>query len=298
MPRPAGGVCGDVSFDDISKMVKSKKIDLKKYGRLVIIPTAPYLTGGCSFVGKGDLEFNKKTFHISLSWVGGGAFNEPSSWGSQSFKWSNLDYAMAHELGHALGIMHANGLDCGDESLYNECTHVEYGNYFDTMGAGGYSLQFNALYKELLGWIVPSRIAVLSPGVKTNLSPLESDKGVVLLKVPQTPGSKTTPYYLEYRQGVGFDRALNNAEFSNNQQGIFINKKVVVEGGFNFPQLIDATPTLDSWWDDIKQVTLNSSTFSDPGRGIRVSTRLQLSNILIHQLSTILSDQENIHFSP
>ena len=75
--------------------------------------------------------------------------------------------------------MHANGWDCGTDTLYGDCQHLEYGNLFDTMGQGGYSLDFNLFYKEHLGWIPPARILAINASGKYTLSPLEQATGVV-----------------------------------------------------------------------------------------------------------------------
>lgn len=272
LPRDYADACSAVSFDDISNIIKKGEINLSKYDRLVLIPYGPDVMGGCSFVGKSDHTFNNVNYRVSISWVGGGRFNEPSGWGAQPFSWSNLDYVMVHELGHALGVYHANGWDCGDKALYNNCSHIEYGNYFDAMGSGGFSLHFNALYKELLGWLPPTRIKSLAPGVITNIFPLENAKDVVLLKVPETANSTNTPYYLEYRQGVGFDKNLNNSELLSNQGGVFINKKISDSWGNVFPRLVDVQPTSDYWWEDSKQASLNNATFTDPGRGLTIQS--------------------------
>ncbi len=272
LPRNAGGVCGDVSFDDVAKMLTAKKINLSKYTRLLIIPTGPNLVGGCSYVGRSNITIGSTNYKISVSWVGGGAFSEPSLWGAQPFTWTNLDYVLAHELGHALGLQHANGWDCDTVSINGNCDHLEYGNLFDTMGSGGYSLHFNAMYKELLGWLPSSRVAVLKPGATATLSPLENPKGIVLLKVPTQPKSGNFPYYLEFRQPLGFDRNLNNPDLSSNQQGIFINKKINIDPTYFFSRVLDARPTDGYWWEDIKQATLNNSTFFDPGRGLTIQS--------------------------
>ena len=278
LPRNAPSkACGAVDLDnDIPNLIAANNIDLSNYGRLVILPSHPRFEGGCSYIGKSDLSFNGKNYHISVAWVGADAdYNTPSLWGVQPFEWTNLDFVLSHEMGHSLGVLHANGWDCGDKSLYNNCQHIEYGNYFDTMGNVGYSLQFNAFYKEMLGWLPTTRIKTLTPGISSKISPLESNSSssIVLFKIPAAPNSASTPYYLEYRQGVGFDRNLDRADLVSNQRGVFINKMIT---SYSTPisRLVDARATTDLWYDDIKKTTINGTTFVDAGRGIRIQATI------------------------
>ncbi len=57
-----------------------------------------------------------------------------------------------HELGHNLGLYHAsNFVSDSPEGLYTPGGGLEYGDRFDRMGGGG--LDFNARYKQWLGWM-------------------------------------------------------------------------------------------------------------------------------------------------
>ncbi|MEK7581777.1 MAG: hypothetical protein AAB488_00385 [Patescibacteria group bacterium] len=275
LPRNASsGACFAANFDDISEIIAKNKINLSKYGRLVIIPSHPSMTGGCSFVGKINFTLSGINYYLSIAWVGNATYyNEPSWWGNQPFNWTNLDYILAHELGHSLGVYHANGWDCGEESIYGNCNHIEYGNYFDTMGTVGFSLHFNALYKELLGWFKSKNMAVVAQPKTIVLKPLEvsNPNSFQAVKI-QMPGTSIYPYYIEYRQGIGFDSNLNSSHLSQNQNGVFINKRI--DSWYPFPRLIDVTPTTSWWYDDIQKTTLNEgSSFTDQGRGITVTTK-------------------------
>lgn len=277
-PTLGYAVCGAVDFNDIADIIAKNRIRLNRYDRLVIIPSHPNLNGGCSGVGKWNLQLDGINYYLSISWIGNAtSYNQPSWWGNQPFPWTNLDYILSHELGHSLGVWHANGWDCGDESLYGACSHIEYGNFFDTMGTVGYSLHFNALYKDLLGWFRQNNVAVISQSSTVNLKPLEKQSSLFsnfqAIKIQQ-PGTLSYPYYIEYRQGIGFDLNLNRSDLSSNKGGVFINKRIGNANDIPFPRLIDATPTALDWYDDIRQVTLNSnSSFTDSRRGITVTTK-------------------------
>jgi hypothetical protein len=139
LDRPAGAGCDSgVSLynTDVQTAIKSQGINLRDYDRVLFVPPVGY----CSFVGKSPIEINGIAYKLSQSWV---------SWYSlrNAFDANALDNTLAHEIGHALGVMHANFLLCD----HDDCSHQEYGNYFDIMGGGiGH---FNAFYKEQLGWL-------------------------------------------------------------------------------------------------------------------------------------------------
>jgi gametolysin peptidase M11 len=67
---------------------------------------------------------------------------------------------VAHELGHTFGLGHAKSWDCSG----HECTPVEYGDPYDTMGRG--EGDFNAFEKAKLGWVT-STLAAAIDGVFT-----------------------------------------------------------------------------------------------------------------------------------
>ena len=58
-----------------------------------------------------------------------------------------------HELGHNLGVWHANFWRTTPPSLIGPGNNQEYGNTFDVMGSSGSSGQFTAHFKNILSWL-------------------------------------------------------------------------------------------------------------------------------------------------
>lgn len=272
LPKNSSGLwtCGSVYLSDLEKYISQQNIQLSNYGRIVYLTHPSLGAGGCSSVGKSETTVNGAVYRLSQAWVGLAGANEPSWWGQHPFSWTSFDYVMSHEIGHSLGVMHANGWDCQDQILYGDCQHREYGNYFDTMGNGNLSLHFNAFYKELLGWINPSQSLLIDKDGSYTLNSLEAGSGTLLAKI-QMLNSTTTPFALEYRQGTGFDAKLNDSDLVSNQTGLFVNNIIKSQWQFPFPRLLDMQPTFQGWWDDAKQVVINTNQkFEDAGNGITI----------------------------
>lgn len=282
-----------LSDTEIKNFVLTNNINLDNYDRLLFILNQPF-DGGCSHVGKIDISFNNNSYRLSDAYIGLDKFDAQRS--THPFKWIFLDHLLSHELGHSLGVYHANGWDCGTQVLYDEfCEHVEYGNLFDTMGHGLYSLHFNSFYKELLGWIKPEETLIINQSGTYSISNLETEQGVKLAKIQRTE-LNTTPYYLEYRKGIGFDSNLNNQELNHNKTGLFFNK-IITDEGF-YPRLLDMNPTSFDWVEDIKKTTLNNSNiFYDPGSGIAVGPILGINDSSIN-FNVKLSDPVCIQQKP
>lgn len=275
--------CGAINNEEIKKIITDNNIDLKKYGRLLILPFPG--GGGCSFVGKPDVHIGNDTYNLSIAYIGFlSEFNEQMFY-EHPFKWTPFDDTLSHEMGHSLGVMHANGWDCDDRTLYGDCKHFEYGNYFDTMGVGQFSLHFNAFHKERLGWIKPDRSLLISQSGRYIINPLELDNGKNLAKI-KVKNTTITPFYLEYRKGIGFDAKLNEADLSSNQLGLFVNK--IIKNNkyslpFPSPRLLDMDPQALIWESDLnKGATLNINNnpniFTDYATGVVIGPIVNVNN--------------------
>ncbi len=89
--------------------------------------------------------------------------------------WMGGTGAAVHELGHNLGLMHANSYICYPElhyypDTYDNCSGWEYGDPYSVMGTG--SGHMHAREKGELGWFEPSNLAGGGEGVFT-IAPLE-----------------------------------------------------------------------------------------------------------------------------
>ena len=125
-----------------------------------------------------------------------------------------------HELGHNLGVHHANTLLCGSVAIapYTSCLDGEYGDSWDNMGDSEWehSYQFNGPHKYGMQWLTVSTLTVAAPGTFM-LAPLEMDSAgrpqVLRIKKPDTydiiDGLRYDHYYyISYRRPLGFDATL------------------------------------------------------------------------------------------
>lgn len=162
----------------------------------------------------------------------------------------------AHELGHNLGLGHANWWDSGDRSTIGPGNNEEYGDPFDTMGgSGGGSRHFSASQKNRLDWIpAADAITVTSSGIYRLHAHdiVAAPFGVRAIRLNRGSGN---PYWLEFRQLWTSNKGLMN--------------------GVNFrwasgsSQLLDMTPGSSGGKDD-HSLTIGR-TFSDFGNNIHVT---------------------------
>ena len=203
----------------------------------------------------------------ACSWLGLGTVggNPSSAWikGSYSLK------VVGHELGHNLGLYHSHSYDCGTTVLGTTCTTSDYGDTLDLMGSSS-SAHFNAFQKERLGWLgygsSPPVTTVTASGTYT-VAPYEPTdsrtKALKILKGTDSSGRKTY-YYVEYRQGIGFDGFV--ATNGNVRGGIVIHMGTESSGDSSY--LLDMTPATSSWSDPALTV---GQTFADADSGVTIS---------------------------
>ncbi|MEK7390795.1 MAG: IPT/TIG domain-containing protein [Patescibacteria group bacterium] len=279
----------DRNNNEIEDIIISNGIDLSNYSRLLLVVDWRR-HGGWGTVGKTPIWIQNREYLLSVGWIGSFFQDYLLTWpgrdplGPNPFEFSMFDFVASHEVGHNLGVAHANGFDCGENTLSGECNHVEYGNFFDTMGYGVNSLHFNAFYKELLGWVAPQNRVLVSRSGRYTINPLEiplESEGRNIAKnfaKIQRHNSNTMSFYLEYRKGVGFDSQLNSSNLSSNQSGLFVNRIWSPPIQNPFPRLLDMMPTSEQWYEDLSKSTLNvGKMFRDPLTGITIGPVIESS---------------------
>jgi hypothetical protein len=109
----------------------------------------------------------------------------------------------AHELGHNLGMDHAQAATCSG-GLYKAslqgCSISEYGDYNDVMG-NGEGVYWNGAHQRFFGWIAPQRVVTVGGNGTFNLIPVDAKQGcgVQALRIP-VPNESAKYFYVEYRK--------------------------------------------------------------------------------------------------
>lgn len=264
--------------NEVARIISENNVNVREYDRLVVLVDCPGHENAS--LGKIPVKIGDREYRMSVATVPVWEVFLNVQWSSSvshPFELSVTDYYLIRAMGQNLGLERAKGLDCGERTLPGnrprDCYEVEAGNNFDAMGYGFTGLHFNALYKDKLGW-VPERnqLTITRPGRYTiNVFETGADTRHDLSKkfakiVPSQQGAR--PLYLEYRKGIGFDRALNNPGNTYNQEGLMVNQAVG-----SYSRLLDMYPTELPWDDDLSHATLNvGQIFRDRVSGVVIET--------------------------
>src|SRR5262249_50846938 len=120
---------------------------------------------------------------------------------------------IGHELGHNLGLYHANSIACVDGqgnpvALSATCTEQIQGDSYDVMGPA--APRFTAFHREQMGWLQPDNIAYATVSGDYTLAPIEQPSaGVQSLHIPR-PSDPRTDFHLDFRQPFGLDNYFPN----------------------------------------------------------------------------------------
>ena len=146
-----------------------------------------------------------------------------TAWGN--FMWINgywdTDSAktVSHELGHNLGLLHANSAVCTATAPVI-CDNQEYGDYSSVMGTFIYGLtsqpfvaRFSAIELDLLKVLPDNKKMVATDSGEFKLAPVYS-QGIDLPKLIYVPIGNEYIYGIEYRPAVGIDNALAQSQLS------------------------------------------------------------------------------------
>ena len=91
----------------------------------------------------------------AVRWTGGpGSYGGSASVGGRGMRMKTSSAGtFCHELGHNLGVWHANYWQTSPPSVTGPGNNLEYGNLFDLMGSSGGMGQYTASFKNALSWM-------------------------------------------------------------------------------------------------------------------------------------------------
>jgi hypothetical protein len=165
---------------------------------------------------------------------------------------------ISHEVGHVLGLGHANSVRCdsGQYTDTTDCTRNEYGSPFDVMGAAS-SGHFHPGAKSYLDYIEARSgtqgIQTITRSGEYDVFPYATANADI--KALAIPRLANQALHVEYRSAFGFDASL----------GTRIGPRVQLTTGTN--TLIDLTPATTTWNDASLEV---GASYDETGTGIRV----------------------------
>ncbi len=117
---------------------------------------------------------------------------------------------IAHEMGHAMGLHHAQGLD-GQDSVFGvgnyEAERIQYGNAFSMMGASAWEFGgFNLYYKNFFkAWDIKAEVPEVTQSGTYKIYALDHGSVRGDLGIRLKAGNGDVTYWVEYRTKDGAD---------------------------------------------------------------------------------------------
>lgn len=179
---------------------------------------------------------------------------------------------VAHELGHNLGLLHAQSRTCTDGPLDGTCTVSEYGDRYDTMGNGSAGAHFHQSYRNAIGWIPSSDRIVVTELDGVAVVPIASgaaSEGPRIVQVVRR--GQSTSLFVETREAVGFDAPLINYPTLINGVAVYLGSntnlrsQAIVDFGYTTTSAIDAGMPLENVLIDFVGDVLILPLFRDSG---------------------------------
>lgn len=147
--------------------------------------------------------------------------NGPETDFQRDFREEGNDSTIAHELGHAVGLLHARGVTNDSATGYRNS--FDYGNPASLMGMGGNDFsEMNLAYKDEMGWLTNSEVPTITTSGIYRIYAFDHGTasgtnagGIIGLKLKSGNNGEYT-YFVEYRTTGKFANSFT----TNYQQGV------------------------------------------------------------------------------